>query len=139
MMNESVAGRINYQGDLNSAQLDAVTSTPSPIRGIAGAGSGTTRTVVYRVAWLVESGLDPSSILLLTFTRTAAEEMLARASHLLDGRVSRVAGGTFHSTANLLLRRYADLIGFDRAFSIMDRGDTVEAIDQARKTLDPAV
>jgi DNA helicase-2/ATP-dependent DNA helicase PcrA len=137
-MNQSFAGTINYQGDLNSAQLDAVTSAPSPILVIAGAGSGKTRTVVYRVAWLVESGIDPSSILLLTFTRKAAEEMLTRASHLLDGRVSRVSGGTFHSTANLLLRRYAGLLGFDRGFSIMDRGDTVEAIDHARKALDPA-
>ena len=106
---------------------------------IAGAGSGKTRTIVYRVAWLVEHGVDPSAILLLTFTRKAAEEMLSRAAHLLDRRVSRVSGGTFHSTGNLLLRQYAPLLGFNSTFSIMDQGDTLEALDHIKKGLSPPV
>ncbi len=71
---------------------------------IAGAGTGKTRTLVYRVAHLIDQGIDPRSILLLTFTRRAAEEMIRRASLLIDGRCSQVAGGTFHSFANLVLR-----------------------------------
>lgn len=128
---------IDYEGELNPAQAEAVTAPGGPILVIAGAGSGKTRTVVFRVAWLIEQGVDPSSILLLTFTRKAAEEMLSRAALLLDSRASRVAGGTFHSTGNLLLRRYAPLLGYDSAFSIMDQGDTHEAIDLAKKSLSP--
>ncbi|MFH1114593.1 MAG: ATP-dependent helicase [Pseudomonadota bacterium] len=130
---------IDYQADLNPAQAEAVTAPGGPILVIAGAGSGKTRTVVYRVARLIEQGVDPSSILLLTFTRKAAEEMLSRAALLLDSRASRVAGGTFHSTGNLLLRRYASLLGYDSAFSIMDQGDSHEAIDLAKKSLSPPI
>ncbi|MBI5571954.1 MAG: ATP-dependent helicase [Desulfomonile tiedjei] len=131
--------RVAYDRDLNSAQLEAVTVPGGPILVIAGAGSGKTRTIVYRVAWLVDSGVDPESILLLTFTRKAAEEMLSRAAQLLDGRVTRVAGGTFHSVGNLLLRKYAALLGFGATFSIMDQGDSLEAIDHMRKTLSPPI
>lgn len=118
--------------------MEAVQFGQGPLLVIAGAGSGKTRTIVYRVAWLVEQGVDPESILLLTFTRKSAEEMLSRASTLLDGRVSRVAGGTFHSTGNLLLRRFGRRIGIDPSFSIMDQGDSIEAIDHCKRTLDPA-
>ncbi|MEW6115128.1 MAG: UvrD-helicase domain-containing protein, partial [Thermodesulfobacteriota bacterium] len=107
---------IDYERDLNPAQLEAVTVPGGPELVIAGAGSGKTRTIVYRVAWLVEQGVDPASILLLTFTRKAAEEMLSRAARLLDTRVAKVSGGTFHSTGNLILRRYSTLLGFDPAF-----------------------
>jgi DNA helicase II / ATP-dependent DNA helicase PcrA len=134
-MNQQTSTSIDYENDLNSAQLEAVTVPSGPVLVIAGAGSGKTRTIVYRVAWLVEHGIDPASILLLTFTRKAAEEMLSRAAQLLDRRVSGVSGGTFHSTGNLLLRRYAGLVGFDSSFSIMDQADSFEIIDHFRKSL----
>ncbi len=105
-----------------------------PVLVVAGAGSGKTRTIVYRVAWLVEQGVRPESILLLTFTRRAAEEMLSRSAELLDQRIARVAGGTFHSTGNLILRRYAAAIGYDSSFSIMDQGDAVDAIDHIKRS-----
>src|SRR4029453_2007685 len=97
--------RIDYAAELNAAQHDAATTLAGPVLVIAGAGSGKTRTLVYRVARLVESGVAPAQILLLTFTRKAAEEMLGRASALVGGSCDRVAGGTFHSFANLVLRR----------------------------------
>jgi DNA helicase II / ATP-dependent DNA helicase PcrA len=134
-MNQQTSTCIDYEKDLNPAQLEAVTVPSGPVLVIAGAGSGKTRTIVYRVAWLVEHGIDPASILLLTFTRKAAEEMLSRAAQLLDSRVSGVAGGTFHSTGNLLLRRYAGLVGFDSSFSIMDQADSFEIIEHFRKSL----
>ena len=91
---------------LNEAQYEAVTTVAGPVLVIAGAGSGKTRTLVYRLTHLVEQGVPPEQILLLTFTRKAAQEMLHRASLLLDDSCRRVMGGTFHATANLLLRRY---------------------------------
>ncbi len=136
-MNDHLGSRIDYEKELNEAQLAAVTTLEGPTLVIAGAGSGKTRTIVYRVAWLVEQGIDPSSILLLTFTRKAAEEMLNRASLLLDGRVSRVSGGTFHSTGNLLLRRYGSLAGLAPSFSIMDQADAIEAFDHIRRLILP--
>jgi DNA helicase II / ATP-dependent DNA helicase PcrA len=134
-MNQQMSTYIDYEKDLNAPQLEAVTVPCGPVLVIAGAGSGKTRTIVYRVAWLVEQGIDPASILLLTFTRKSAEEMLNRAARLLDSRVSRVAGGTFHSTGNLLMRRYAGLLGFDSSFSIMDQADSFEILEHLRKTL----
>ncbi len=133
------SGLIDYERDLNAAQMEAVSAPGGPILIIAGAGSGKTRTIVYRVARLVDSGVDPDSILLLTFTRRAAEEMLTRAARLLDSRVSGVAGGTFHSVGNLLLRRYAGLLGFDSSFSIMDQSDSIEAIEHVKKSLVPPI
>ncbi|HMK37479.1 MAG TPA: ATP-dependent helicase [Desulfomonilaceae bacterium] len=130
---------LNYEEGLNPSQLEAVSVPGGPVLVIAGAGSGKTRTIVYRVAWLVEHGVEPANILLLTFTRKAAEEMLSRAARLLDGRVAAVAGGTFHSTGNLLLRKYASLLGFNSSFSIMDQGDSVEAVDHVRSTLVPPI
>jgi DNA helicase-2/ATP-dependent DNA helicase PcrA len=91
---------------LNEPQYQAVTTTDGPVLVIAGAGSGKTRTLVYRVAHLVEKGIAPEVILLLTFTRKASQEMLWRAGRLLNENCSRVTGGTFHSVANLLLRRH---------------------------------
>ncbi|MGB6067130.1 MAG: ATP-dependent helicase [Desulfomonilaceae bacterium] len=126
---------IDYERELNPAQLEAVTVPSGPVLVIAGAGSGKTRTIVYRVAWLVEHGVDPGSILLLTFTRKAAEEMLGRAAQLLDRSVSRVAGGTFHSTGNWLMRKYGGLLGFDSTFSIMDQGDSIEVFEHFRKSV----
>jgi DNA helicase-2/ATP-dependent DNA helicase PcrA len=138
-MEKHFTSQLDYEGELNPAQFEAVSVPGGPVLVIAGAGSGKTRTIVYRVAWLVEHGIEPASILLLTFTRKAAEEMLSRAARLLDGRVAAVSGGTFHSTGNLLLRRYAALLSFDSSFSIMDQGDTVEAVDHVRTTLNPSI
>lgn len=124
--------RIDYRAELNPAQYEAVVATTGPILVIAGAGTGKTRTLVFRVARLVESGVDPANILLLTFTRKASQEMLRRASTLLDGRCERVAGGTFHSFANILLRRHGRLIGLDSAFTILDRSDSEDVINLLR-------
>ena len=115
--------QIDFANALNPAQLQAVTSTEGPHLVIAGAGSGKTRTLVYRVAYLVEQGVPPESILLLTFTRRAAQEMLRRASSILDERCRRVAGGTYHGFANLVLRRYAKRLDYSNQFTIVDRGD----------------
>ena len=135
-MKPTSAHMIDYEAALNPEQLEAVTVPGNPVLVIAGAGSGKTRTIVYRVAWLVEQGVDPLSILLLTFTRKASGEMLSRAGQLLDSRVQRVSGGTFHSLGNSILRRYARLVGFDPGFSIMDQGDSHEALDLIRKSMD---
>jgi len=123
---------IPYKEALNPAQYDAVTTLEGPLLVIAGAGSGKTRTLTYRVARLVEEGVPPSSTLLLTFTRKAAQEMLRRASVLLDHRCERIAGGTFHSFANLILRRHAEKLGFQSGFSILDRADGQDAINLLR-------
>ena len=127
--------KINYEEELNEAQLKAVEITDGPVLVIAGAGTGKTRTLVYRVARLVESGINPASILLLTFTRRAAYEMLRRASSTLDERCSKVSGGTFHSFANTILRKYAGLIGFNNNFTILDRSDAEDAINIIRTQL----
>src|SRR5512145_200266 len=124
--------RLDYDGLLNPAQLEAVLTTAGPVLVVAGAGSGKTRTLVFRVARLVESGVDPQSILLLTFTRKAAEQMLRRAAGLLDGRCERVAGGTFHSFANMVLRRYGRAVGLESSFTILDRGDAEDVIGLLR-------
>ncbi|MGD8286871.1 MAG: ATP-dependent helicase [Desulfobacterales bacterium] len=127
--------RINYEKELNPPQLKAVTNTTGPLLVIAGAGSGKTRTLTYRVARLVEEGVPPSSILLLTFTRRAAREMLRRATELLDHRCGKVAGGTFHSFANASLRKYATHMGLDASFAILDRVDSEGLIGILRKDL----
>ncbi len=130
---------ISYDKELNASQLEAVKFTEGPLLVIAGAGSGKTRTLTYRVAYLVEHGVSPDSILLLTFTRKASQEMLKRAAQLLDHRCERVAGGTFHSFANGVLRRYAPRVGFNRDFSILDRGDAEDLINVLRKGLGPGL
>src|SRR5581483_7490673 len=125
--------KVAYDKELNAAQLEAVKHVNGPALVIAGAGTGKTRTLTYRVARLVEMGVDPKSILLLTFTRRAAQEMLRRASALLHDRsAENVSGGTFHSFANLTLRHYAGLIGFNNSFSILDQGDSHDAINLLR-------
>ena len=122
-----MSNKIPYQEVLNKAQLSAVTSPEGPILVIAGAGSGKTRTLVYRVAWLIEKGIPPKEILLLTFTRKAAKEMLERAAKLSDRRCKDVSGGTFHSLAQYVLRQEAHRLGFSPSFTIMDRSDMEEA------------
>jgi DNA helicase-2/ATP-dependent DNA helicase PcrA len=123
---------LDYRKELNDAQYEAATTVEGPLLIIAGAGTGKTRTLVYRVAHLIDSGVDPRSILLLTFTRRAAEEMLRRASLLIDSRCTQVAGGTFHSFANLVLRQFGQRGGLSPSFSIMDRSDSEDAIQLLR-------
>ena len=124
--------QILYDKELNPAQLEAVNFNDGALLVIAGAGSGKTRTLTYRVARLVEDGISPSSILLLTFTRKASEEMLNRATELLDNRCGMVSGGTFHSFANSILRRYAKKIGYENGYSILDRADAENMISMIR-------
>jgi len=126
---------IDYRNELNPAQYEAVTAVDGPLLVIAGAGTGKTRTLVYRVAHLVDIGIDPRSILLLTFTRRASEEMLRRASLLIDNRCAQVSGGTFHSFANTVLRHFGPKIGLSPSFTIMDRPDSEDVIQLLRAEL----
>jgi DNA helicase-2/ATP-dependent DNA helicase PcrA len=130
--------RARYETALNLSQLEAVTHTEGPLLVIAGAGSGKTRALTYRAAYLVEKGISPAAILLLTFTRKASQEMLRRAAQLLDERCEKISGGTFHSFANTMLRRYASHMGLDPAFGILDRIDSENLIGLLRKELQPA-
>ncbi len=127
--------KINYQQELNPAQLKAVESIAGPHLVIAGAGSGKTRVLVHRVAYLVEQGVKPEHILLLTFTRRAAEEMLRRATILLDERCKQVSGGTFHSFANMILRKYAKLLELNNNFTILDQADAEDVVNLVRTQL----
>lgn len=119
---------LDYARALNPQQYAAVTAGEGPALVIAGAGSGKTRTLVHRVAYLIDSGVDPSHILLLTFTRKSSEEMLERVGILIGSRCQRVCGGTFHSVANMLLRRHGRVLGIEPGFTIMDRGDAEDLI-----------
>jgi DNA helicase-2/ATP-dependent DNA helicase PcrA len=121
--------------ELNPEQRRAVCHGDGPLLVIAGAGSGKTRTVAYRVAYLIASGVDPGRILLLTFTRRAAEEMIRRATSIVargTGTKGKVWGGTFHSVANRLLRIYAKSAGLSSDFTVIDQGDAEDLIDVLR-------
>ena len=122
---------IDYASDLNDQQFAAVTAPPGPSLVIAGAGSGKTRTLTYRVAYLLDNGIYPSNILLLTFTNKAAREMLERVEQLVPHDTQELWGGTFHSIGNRILRRHADALGYDSRFSIMDREDQKELLATA--------
>ena len=119
----SGASGIDFAEELNEQQFAAVSSPPGPALVIAGAGSGKTRTLTYRVAYLLDRGIEPRNILLLTFTNKASKEMLERVRSLVPRDVSEMWGGTFHSVGNRILRRHAEEIGFTKSFSIMDRDD----------------
>jgi DNA helicase II / ATP-dependent DNA helicase PcrA len=125
----SASIHIDYAAELNEQQLAAVTAAPGPLLVIAGAGSGKTRTLTYRVAYLLENGIDPRNILLLTFTNKAAREMLGRVANLLPVDASGLWGGTFHSIGNRILRRHGTALGYSRGFTIMDREDQKDLID----------
>ena len=114
---------IDYARELNPQQLAAVTAPPGPSLVIAGAGSGKTRTLTYRVAYLLEQGIPPDRILLLTFTNKAAREMMRRVADLLGQELAALWGGTFHSVGNRVLRRHAALLGYQPNFTILDRED----------------
>ena len=120
---------IDYAGELNAQQLAAVTAPPGPLLVIAGAGSGKTRTLIYRVAYLLENGVDPRNILLLTFTNKAARQMLDRVANLLPVDASGLWGGTFHSIGNRMLRRHGKVLGYSSGFTILDRKDQKDLID----------
>ncbi len=124
--------RINYEGELNPAQYEAVMHNEGPALVIAGAGTGKTRTLVYRVARLVEDNVNPDTILLLTFTRKSSAEMLRRASNILDGRCEKVSGGTFHSFGLQTLRKYADRLGYPQTFTVIDQADIEDIINLIR-------
>src|SRR3974390_704043 len=120
--------QIDYAGELNEQQLAAVTAPPGPSLVIAGAGSGKTRTLTYRVAFLLEQGIPSDRILLLTFTNKAAGEMMRRVADLLGQELATLWGGTFHSVGSRILRQHAGLLGYQRDFTIMDRDDSKHLI-----------
>ncbi len=131
--------------ELNDQQRAAAGHADGPLLIIAGAGTGKTATLAHRVAWLVSRGADPGRILLLTFTRRAAAEMLRRVDHIIDraGRkpgsnsagpvARRIWGGTFHAVATRLLRLHADAVGLPRAFTILDRSDSEDLMQEERR------
>jgi DNA helicase-2/ATP-dependent DNA helicase PcrA len=127
--------RVRYEEELNSEQLEVVHAGEGPLLVIAGAGSGKTRTLTYRVSRLIEDGIDPSEILLLTFTNKASREMLSRVEQLVTIDTRRIWGGTFHSTGNRLLRQYAEPLGYRSNFTILDGEDAKEMMESAVSSL----
>ena len=119
---------LDLERELNDAQRAAATCGNGPKLVIAGAGSGKTRTITYRVAFLMMSGVQPAQILLATFTNKAAREMLSRVDGLTGGSAGKVWGGTFHAIGNRLLRQYAKLVGLAPNYSILDEGDQRDLI-----------
>ncbi|MGL4208366.1 MAG: ATP-dependent helicase, partial [Candidatus Adiutrix sp.] len=126
---------LDLKNRLNPSQFEAATYEGGPLLIVAGAGSGKTRTLVHRVAYLVAQGVPPAAILLLTFTRKAAQQMLSRATALVGRRASEVSGGTFHALGNMLLRRHAHLLGYESGFTIMDQDDAESLISRIRGDL----
>jgi DNA helicase-2/ATP-dependent DNA helicase PcrA len=127
--------RVRYDEELNSEQLEVVHAGEGPLLVIAGAGSGKTRALTYRVSRLIEDGVDPSEILLLTFTNKASREMLSRVEELVTIDTRRIWGGTFHSMGNRLLRRYAEPLGYRSNFTILDDEDAKEMMESAISSL----
>jgi DNA helicase-2/ATP-dependent DNA helicase PcrA len=126
---------IDYREELNPQQMAAVTAGGGASLVIAGAGTGKTRTLVYRLAYLVERGVPAERIVLLTFTRRASREMIERAASLLDGRCRRVEGGTFHSFCLGILKRYASRLGYPANFTVLDESDSADVINTIRTSL----
>ncbi len=129
---------IDFQSDLNDEQYAAVTADPGPLLILAGAGSGKTRTLTYRVAYLLSQGVNPSDILLLTFTNKAAKEMLQRVEDLTSYEPRRFWGGTFHSIGHRLLRIHGDAVGLAKNFTILDAGEAETVLKNAVETVDSA-
>ena len=128
--------QIDYAAELNPQQFAAVTAVPGPALVIAGAGSGKTRTLTYRVAYLLEQGIPADRILLLTFTNKAAREMMRRVADLLGSELADLWGGTFHSIGARILRRHAAILGFRPDFTILDREDAVDLVKACVGELD---
>jgi DNA helicase-2/ATP-dependent DNA helicase PcrA len=125
----------DFAAELNPEQHAAATCRGGPLLVVAGAGTGKTRTLVYRVAHLLQEGVPPERILLLTFTRRAAQEMLGRAVQLVGSASRQVHGGTFHGTAHRLLRRFGPAAGLAGDFTIMDQGDAADLVQLSRAQL----
>ena len=121
--------KLNYEKELNKEQYAVVMHQGGPMLVLAGAGTGKTRTVTYRVARLIETGVRPENILLLTFTNKAAKEMMRRVDGLIGRNIRGLPGGTFHHIGNMLLRRHCLLIGYRQGFSILDREDSRDLFD----------
>src|SRR5918912_1697170 len=121
-----------WLAELNPEQRAAATHPPGPLLILAGAGTGKTTTLCARVAWLVAEGAAAERILLLTFTRRAARELLQRARALVPGS-ARVLGGTFHSVAHRLVRRHAAALGLPPGFGLLDAGDAADVLDLLRE------
>ena len=134
---EEINYKVNYAQDLNPKQLEAVKFKDGAILVIAGAGTGKTKTLTYRTARLIEDGVRAENILLLTFTKKASAQMLNRATLVLDNRCEDVAGGTFHSFSNLILRKYSKFLGLKNNFTIMDSTDAEDVIQHITNTLYP--
>lgn len=131
MMNKKHS--IQFDRELNSQQLTVVQAGQGPILAIAGAGSGKTRTITYRVAHLIESGIDPHRILLLTFTNKAAREMLKRVESIIPYDVNKIWGGTFHHIANRILRIHGNRLGFEPNYTILDQSDALDLLNTCLK------
>ncbi|MEJ2189221.1 MAG: UvrD-helicase domain-containing protein, partial [Acidobacteriota bacterium] len=134
-----MARRVRYEDELNPQQLAVVMHPGGPMLALAGAGTGKTRTLVYRTCRLIEDGVAPARILLLTFTNKAAREMLGRVEQLVERGGTRVTGGTFHSAGHRILRRYAELVGYTPRFSILDREDSGEVMGTALADVSPEI
>jgi len=124
----SATGSIDFADELNAEQLAVATAAGGPMLVVAGAGSGKTRALIYRLAWLVHNGVDPSRIMLVTFTNRAAREMLSRVEVLVKQKTKDIWGGTFHHIANRILRQYGQKVGVRPDFTIMDREDSRDLI-----------
>ncbi len=128
LTSRSATGRIDFSGDLNEEQLAVATAPAGPVLVVAGAGSGKTRALTYRLAWLVHNGVDPSQIMLVTFTNRAAREMLSRVEVLVKQKTRDIWGGTFHHIANRILRRHGKILDISPDFTILDREDSKDLI-----------
>ncbi|MEW6067210.1 MAG: ATP-dependent helicase [Nitrospirota bacterium] len=126
---ETAGLKIDYEKELNPEQYAVVMHVGYPMLVLAGAGTGKTRTVIYRVARLIERGISPDNILLLTFTNKAAKEMMRRAESLIGKSIQGIWGGTFHHIGNIILRRHCSLIGYKEGFTILDREDSKDLFD----------
>jgi DNA helicase-2/ATP-dependent DNA helicase PcrA len=132
----STVPAIDFRAELNDEQFNAVTAEPGPLLVLAGAGSGKTRTLTYRVAYLLSMGVRPGEILLLTFTNKAAKEMLARVDQLTGVEPRRFWGGTFHSIGARILRIHGEAIGLQKNFSILDADESETLLKQAVEGVD---
>ncbi|KPK44729.1 MAG: hypothetical protein AMJ65_02225 [Phycisphaerae bacterium SG8_4] len=128
LKSRSAASQIDFAAELNSEQLAVATAPGGPVLVIAGAGSGKTRALTYRLAWLVDNGIDPSRIMLVTFTNRATREMLSRVELLVKQKTRDIWGGTFHHIGNRILRRNGKVLGISPDFTILDREDSKDLI-----------
>ena len=131
--------RVRYEEELNQQQLEVVMHPGGPMLALAGAGTGKTRTLVYRTSRLIEDGVPPGKIMLLTFTNKAAREMMGRVQQLVELASTRITGGTFHSAGHRIIRRYAELLGYTPRFSILDREDATDLMGVALADISPDV